>query len=94
MSDVFKRDPELVLLTGLCRELGALRLNVWLGDSRPEVMVWARLARSLCITVDASLRVFQWREGQERHPVTDPAGAAARIAEYVKTSDSGSGEGL
>jgi hypothetical protein len=46
----------------------------------------------LCITVDVSLEYFEWREAQERHPAADPAGAAARVAEYIKTSDAGAGE--
>jgi hypothetical protein len=37
MSGAVDRDPELVLIAGLCRELAKLGLNVGMSDARPAV---------------------------------------------------------
>jgi hypothetical protein len=92
MPSAITRDPELVQLTELCREMAALGLSVGLSDAAPRATVRTSPARLLCITVDVSLKYFEWCEAEERHPATDPAGAAARVAEYIKTSDAGAGE--
>jgi hypothetical protein len=86
------KDPELELLTGLCRELAALGLNVRLSDAVPAVIVQTSPGRSLVITVAASREFFQWCDAEERHPVADPTGAATRVAEFLRTSDTGPGE--
>jgi hypothetical protein len=50
--------------------------------------------RKVWVEVDASRGAFVWRrDDHERHPLDDPAGAAARLAEYLKRrDDAGSGE--
>lgn len=86
------QDRKLELLTGLCRELSKLGLNVGLSDARPAVVVRTSDAPGLWITVDDSGEFFEWAEAGHRHPATDPAGAAALIFEYVKAQRSGPGE--
>jgi hypothetical protein len=88
MSDTVYRDPELVLLTELCRALAALGLSAGLVDARPAVVI--HNLRPLWITVDPSGEFFEWRD--QRHPVTDPAGAAALVSEHVKAQRSMPGE--
>jgi hypothetical protein len=90
MSDVMHRDPELVLLTELCRALAELELSVGLLDARPAIVI--RSPEPLWITVDPSGEFFEWREADQRHPVTDPAGAAALVSEQVKAQRSLPGE--
>jgi hypothetical protein len=90
MSDAVYRDPELILLTGLCRALAELGLSVGLVDARPAVVIHS--PRSLWITVDPSGEFFEWRNADQRHPVTDPAGAAALVSEHVKAQRSFPGE--
>jgi hypothetical protein len=91
MSRTVNRDPELILISELCRELAKLRLNVGLSDARPAVVIRTGVKPPLWITVDASGEFFEWYEAETRHPVSDPAGAAALIREHVKTQPSGSG---
>lgn len=93
MPGTVHRDPELELLTELCRALAVLGLSVGLSDAAPAVMVRAGIARSLFVTVDASRVFFTWGDAEERHPVTDPVGAAARVAECITAADVGPGEG-
>lgn len=90
MSHVVYRDPDLVVLTELCRALAELGLNVGLADARPAIVI--RSPEPLWITVDPSGEFFEWYEAQHRHPVTDPAGAAALVSEQVKAQRSGPGE--
>jgi hypothetical protein len=79
------RDPELVLLTDLCRHLAQLGLSVGLGDARPEVVIYNPVP--LSITVDESGKRFVWRDGQHAHPAADPAGAARLILSTVRPCD-------
>jgi hypothetical protein len=87
------QDRKLELITGLCRELAKFGLSVGLGDARPAVVIRTG-PEPLWITVDASGGFFEWCDAEERHPVTDPAGAAAHVVEYVRAGrvepDSGS----
>ncbi|MGI5233592.1 hypothetical protein [Actinoallomurus sp. CA-142502] len=39
---------------------------------------------SLYVTLDSSGEFFEWGKPEDRHPVGDPAGAAAQLAEEVK----------
>lgn len=73
----------------LCRELVRLGVNVGISDSRPAVSIRGGLAdRKIWIEVDGSHRSFVWRrDDHERHTVHDPAGAAVRLAEYLKARD-------
>ena len=86
MSDAVYRDPELVVLTELCRALAELGVSVGLADARPAVVT--RSPEPFWITVDPSGKFFEWREAQYRHPVTDPAGAAALVSDQVKAQHS------
>jgi hypothetical protein len=90
MTRVVNRDPGLRLISGLCRELAKLGLNVGMSDARPAVVIRTGLINPpLWITVDASGEFFEWRDADEQHPVTDLAGAAARIAEHIRNRDLG-----
>jgi hypothetical protein len=90
MSDAVYRDPELVLLTELCRALAELGLSVGLLDARPAVVI--RSPEPLWITVDSSGEFFEWHDAQRQHPVTDSAGAAALVSQQVNAQRSGPGE--
>lgn len=77
----------------LCRELAALGLNVGMSDARPAISVRTeRASPRVWVSVDASGRFFEWQEAESRHPVDDPVGAAALLAEHAKALASGSGE--
>jgi hypothetical protein len=92
MNSAVSRDPELVLLTELCRELVKLGLGVGLSDARPAVVIRTGPGNpALLITVDGTGEFYEWCEGEERHPVNDPAGAAAHVVEYVQASNGGPG---
>jgi hypothetical protein len=92
MSDVVYRDPELVLLTELCRALAKLGLSVGLVDARPAVVIHS--PQPLWITVDPSGEFFEWHEAQHQHPATDPTGAAALVSERINAQRSLPGEAL
>lgn len=89
MSDAVYRDPELVVLTELCRAFAELGVGVGLADARPAVVI--RSPEPFWITVDPSGEFFEWHEAQYRHVVTDPAGAAALVSGQMKTQHSGMG---
>jgi hypothetical protein len=101
MMGALHQDRKLDLITGLCRELSKLGLNVGLSDARPAVVVRTSDAPELWITVDDSAEFFEWAEPESRHRVTDTPGAAEIISEYaaalisesVKARRSGPGEG-
>jgi hypothetical protein len=76
------RDPELALLTELCRHLAQLGLSVGLGDARPKVVIYSPAPWS--ITIDDAGGHFVWYDGQRGHPVTDPAGAARLILSALR----------
>jgi hypothetical protein len=92
MSCTVNRDPELILISALCRELAKLGLNVGLSDAQPAVVVRTGVKPPLWITVDASGEYFEWPEAESQPPVTDLSGAAALISELVKAQRSGPGE--
>jgi hypothetical protein len=90
MSSVVDHSHELGLITVLCRELVKLGLGVGLSDARPAVVIRTGPGNpALLITVDTAGECFQWCEGEEQHPVTDPAGAAAHVVEYVQAGHVG-----
>jgi hypothetical protein len=88
---VIARDPELLMLTDLCRELVKLGLVVSLSDARPAVMIPNAAQPLLVVTVDASREFFEWNDAKERYPVVDLAGAAAMISHRVGTLRTGPG---
>ncbi|WP_345366362.1 hypothetical protein [Actinoallomurus liliacearum] len=81
-------------MTELCRELAKLGVKVGLSDARPALSARGALAeRKLWIEVDLSGGTFVWPyDGQARHGLDDPAGAAAQIAEYLRLRDAGPGD--
>ena len=88
---VLTRDLEA--LTVLCRELAKLGLKVGMSDARPAISVRAKMASPrVWVSVDVSGRFFEWQEAVSRHPVDDPVGAAALLAEHARALASGSGE--
>lgn len=91
---VFDHDRDLGALTRLCRSLAPLGLAVGMSDARPAVVIRERDQPPLWITVDASGEFFEWLEAEHRHPVSDPARAAALIRDHVKAQRLGSGEAL
>jgi hypothetical protein len=91
MSNPIRQDPELILITELCRELAKPDLTVGLSDARPAAVIRTR-PHPLWVTVDVSGEFFEWSETENRPPVTDPTGAAAPISEHVRAQRSGLGE--
>ncbi|GAA0349462.1 hypothetical protein NE235_36405 [Actinoallomurus spadix] len=93
--DGYNRKQELETLVELCRELVRLGVKPGLSDARPALSVRTELShRKVWVEVDALRGAFVWRrDDHERHPLDDPAGAAARLAEYMKRRDeAGPGE--
>lgn len=79
-------DPELTPLLALLRELTARKIQVGLSDAIPALRVYTAFPGvQLHVYVTCSGESFTWQEAQNRHPVTDPGGAAALIAEYVRS---------
>lgn len=75
---------ELRLLATLCRELAREGLDVGMSDAKPALSVRLRPAEPrLWVLVDAAAGHYEWGDG-DRHPVTDPAGTAERIAEHAR----------
>jgi hypothetical protein len=91
MSDALSRDPELVLIIKLCRELAELGISIGLSDARPAAEVRTG-SHPFWVTVDESSEFFEWFEASSQHPAADPAGAATLIAEHVSVRRSGQGE--
>lgn len=87
------RSRDLERLTELCRELATFGVQVGLSDARPALSVRRDLThRRVWVEVDAARGVFVWRRDDlMRHPADDPAGAAARLAEYLQNRDAESG---
>ncbi|GAA4625959.1 hypothetical protein GCM10023196_032210 [Actinoallomurus vinaceus] len=82
-----------MVLVDLCRELIKLGVHVGLSDARPALSVRGGLAlRKVWIEVDPSGESFVWRRDDRAHHADDPAGAAARIAKYLKKLDAAPGE--
>ena len=91
MPDALSRDPELILITELCRQLAELGISIGLSDARPAVEVRTG-PHPFWVTVDESGEFFEWSEAKRQHPATDPAEAAALIAEQVQVQRSGPDE--
>ncbi|MCO5967743.1 hypothetical protein [Actinoallomurus soli] len=86
---------ELEALVELCRELIRLGVtSVGMSDARPAVSMRGGLAdRKIWVEVDGSRCAFVWcREHHERHTMDDPAGAAARLVEYLRIRNAESGD--
>jgi hypothetical protein len=82
-------------LVALCRELSKHGVKVGMSDARPALSVRGDLVqRKTWVEIDASGGSFVWRrDDQASHAADDPAGAAKKIAEYLKVRDAGPGEG-
>lgn len=87
-----RRIRDLEALSLLCRELARLGMIFGISDARPAVWVRANLTDSrVWINVNPSGQLFTWRRDDvDRHPVDDPAGAAAQLFDYLKLRDAGS----
>ncbi len=87
------RSRDLDRLTELCRELAKFGVQVGLSDARPALSVRRDLTdRRVWVEIDASGGSFVWRRDDlARHPADDPAGAAARLAEYLNDRAAESG---
>jgi hypothetical protein len=83
---------DLEALSLLCRELARLGMTFGISDARPAVWVRSSLTDSkVWISVNPSGQLFTWRRDDvDRHPVEDPAGAAAQLFEYLKIRGAGS----
>lgn len=92
--DRFNREQELETLVELCRHLVRLGVKPGLSDARPAVSLRSNLSQQkIWVEINASHRSFVWRrDDYQHHAVDDPAGAAERLAEYLKGRDTGSGE--
>jgi hypothetical protein len=60
-------------------------------DARPALSIRGSLVRpKVWVQVDTSRESFVWRrDDHEHHAIDDPAGAAVRLAEYLKNRDAG-----
>ncbi|GAA4630344.1 hypothetical protein GCM10023196_055330 [Actinoallomurus vinaceus] len=77
---------KVLLLVELCRELAKLGIGAGLSDARPALSVRRGPAdRNVWISLDGSGESYVW--GRDDHAVGDPAGAAARIAAYLRKRD-------
>lgn len=83
------RKQKLNALVALCRELAACGVRVALSDARPALSVRHELTDpKIWVEIDISGESFVWhRDDHEHHQINDPAGAATRIAEYLKNRD-------
>jgi hypothetical protein len=91
MSDAMSRDRELILITELCRQLAKLEISIGLSDARPAAEVRTG-PQPFWVTVNESGEFFEWSEAKRQHPATDPAGAAALIAEQAQAQRPEPGE--
>jgi hypothetical protein len=76
---------ELAMIAALCRESAKLGMNVGMSDARPATVIRIPTRPPRWITIGVSGRFFEWRGTGNRHPVEDPAGAAARILEQISS---------
>jgi hypothetical protein len=75
---------ELRLLSVLCRELVGLGLHVGMSDAKPALSVrLGRLEPWFWISVSATGEFFEWC--RDTHTAADPAGAAHRIADRIRS---------
>jgi 8-oxo-dGTP pyrophosphatase MutT (NUDIX family) len=78
-------DEELRLLRELYEELAARGLNVCFRDALPGLTVTTDVPGvPLYVFVSESGTDFDWHNAAMRHPVDDPAGAAVRIAAFLR----------
>jgi hypothetical protein len=70
---------DLKLITALCRESAKLGMNVGMSDARPAAVIRTNAQPPTWITVGVSDGFFEWQGDGNRHPIADPAGAAARL---------------
>jgi hypothetical protein len=83
-------DEELRLLGELCRELAGLGLGVGFRDALPGLTVTTDIPGvPLYVFVSESGTDFDWHNAELRHPVTDVAGAARRIAAFLREHGAG-----
>jgi hypothetical protein len=87
--DLNRKTEEITALVELCRALATFDLSVGMSDARPAISVRNGLTgRKLWISIDSTRESFVWRrEDHDHHSVNDPAGAAERIAAYLKERD-------
>lgn len=78
-------DPEVRVLTRLAHELAARSISVGLSDAFPALTVGTAFPGvRLHVYVSCSGGSFTWQRADNRHPVTDPVGAAEKIAAFVR----------
>lgn len=87
-------EPQLAALVGLARELVARRVDVGMCDARPALMVGTALPGTRrYLFVRCAGKSFTWQDAEHGHPLGDPAGAAEKIAAYVRRSQPGGQDG-
>jgi hypothetical protein len=74
---------ELPLIVELCRASAKLGLNVAMSDARPAAVFRTLTGPSAWLTVGVSEGSYELHGTDNRHPVTDPVGAAAFILKYL-----------
>ncbi|MFB9832912.1 hypothetical protein [Actinoallomurus acaciae] len=90
VADGLRSQTKLHLIAELCRALAKLPLSVGMGDARPAAFVYGPMP--LSVTVDDLLEYFVWWDGQHRHPVSDPVGAAQVIEQHITIRRSETGK--
>ncbi|MCW2859615.1 MAG: hypothetical protein JWP48_1323 [Actinoallomurus sp.] len=92
MRHAIRYDEELRLLGELCRELVKLGLGVGFRDALPGLTVTTDVPGvPLYVFVSESGTDFDWHNAEMRHPVGDAAGAARRIAVFLRDHRMGQG---
>lgn len=85
MRHAIRYEEELRLLGELCRELVDLGLAAGLREALPGVSVTTSIPGvPLYVFVSESGTHFDWDNAAMRHPVGDVAGAAWRIAAFLR----------
>jgi hypothetical protein len=80
-----RHDQELLLLAALRGELVRLGLNVGFRSALPGLTVTTHIPGvPLYVFVTESGTHYDWNNAAMRHPVHDPAGAAARISIFLR----------
>lgn len=87
MRHAIRHDEEVRLLGELCGELVKLGLHVGFRDALPSLAVPTDVPGvPLYIFVSETGLNFDWHNAEMRHPITDPPGAAKRIAAFLRDS--------
>ncbi|GLY78659.1 hypothetical protein [Actinoallomurus iriomotensis] len=90
MRHAMRYDEELRLLGELHDELAGLGLNVGFREALPGLTVTTDVPGvPLYVFVSESGTDFDWHNAAMRHPVRDPAGAARRIAAFLREHRTG-----